>query len=35
MWLTDDERKVPVLMKSKISIGSIMATLTEMKDGGE
>lgn len=33
MWLTDDERKVPVLMKSKISIGSIMATLTEMKGG--
>ena len=28
IWLTDDARKIPVLMKSKISIGSIMATLT-------
>jgi hypothetical protein len=32
MWLTDDARKVPVLMKSKISIGSIVGTLTEMKE---
>ena len=32
MWLTDDARKVPVLMRSKISIGSIVGTLTEMKE---
>jgi len=35
MWLTDDERKIPVLMKSTISIGSIVATLTDMKMGSE
>jgi len=33
IWLTDDERKIPVLMKSKISIGSIMATLTGIQGG--
>jgi hypothetical protein len=33
MWLTDDARKIPVLMKSTISIGSIVATLTEMQAG--
>lgn len=31
LWLTDDKRKIPVLMKSTISIGSIMTTLTSMK----
>ncbi len=31
IWFTDDERKIPVLMKSVISIGSIVATLTEMQ----
>jgi hypothetical protein len=35
IWLTDDANKVPVLMKSKITIGSIMATLTEMKGGDD
>ena len=30
IWLTDDSRKIPVLMKSTISIGSIMTTLTSM-----
>jgi hypothetical protein len=35
MWLTDDHRRVPVLMKSTITIGSIVATLTEMKLGDE
>jgi hypothetical protein len=35
MWLTDDHRRVPVLMKSTITIGSIVATLTEMQLGGE
>jgi hypothetical protein len=33
MWLTDDARKIPVLMKSEISIGSIMATLVDMQEG--
>ncbi len=33
IWLTDDCRKIPVLMKSTISIGSIMTTLTDMKLG--
>jgi len=35
IWLTDDSRRVPVLMKSTITIGSIVATLTEMKLGDE
>lgn len=33
IWLTDDARKVPVLMQSKISIGSILATLVELHEG--
>jgi hypothetical protein len=35
IWLTDDSRKVPVLMKSTITIGSIVSTITEMKLGDE
>jgi hypothetical protein len=31
IWLTDDSRKVPVLMKSKLKVGSFVLTLTEMK----
>ncbi len=31
IWFTDDTRKIPVLMKSIISIGSIVATLTKME----
>jgi hypothetical protein len=27
IWLTDDERRIPVLMKSKVKIGNITATL--------
>jgi hypothetical protein len=37
IWLTDDERKIPVLMKSKVAVGSISAILTDMhlvKAGG-
>lgn len=30
IWFTDDERRIPVLMKSTIAIGSIVATLTEI-----
>jgi hypothetical protein len=33
IWLTDDARKIPVLMKSMISIGSIVATLTAIQAG--
>jgi hypothetical protein len=31
IWLTDDSRKVPVLMTSKITVGSFVFTLTDMK----
>jgi hypothetical protein len=33
IWLTDDSRKIPVLMKSTIAIGSIVSTLTKMELG--
>ncbi|MBI5050867.1 MAG: DUF3108 domain-containing protein [Nitrospirae bacterium] len=29
IWLTDDEKKVPVMMRSKVKIGSITAELVE------
>lgn len=32
IWLTDDERKMPVLMKSKIVIGSVRAELVEYRN---
>jgi hypothetical protein len=35
IWLTDDERRIPVLMKSTISIGSIVSTLVELRNGEE
>ena len=35
VWLTDDSRRVPVLMKSTISIGSIVTTLTKRELGRE
>ncbi len=35
IWLTDDSRRLPVLMKSTIAIGSIVSTLTSMKLGDE
>ncbi|HEY5523690.1 MAG TPA: DUF3108 domain-containing protein [Desulfuromonadaceae bacterium] len=28
IWMTDDDRRIPVLMKSKVIVGSITATLT-------
>jgi hypothetical protein len=31
VWLTDDERHIPVLMKSKVVIGSVAAVLTELE----
>ena len=27
IWLTDDERRIPVLMKSKVKVGNITATV--------
>jgi hypothetical protein len=29
IWLTDDERRMPVLMKSKVAIGSVKVVLQE------
>jgi hypothetical protein len=31
IWFTDDTRRIPVRMQSRISIGSIMATLSEIQ----
>jgi hypothetical protein len=33
IWLTDDERRMPVLMKSKVTIGSISVVLQEYRPG--
>jgi hypothetical protein len=33
VWLTDDERRMPVLMKSKMIIGSVAAKLIEYETG--
>jgi hypothetical protein len=33
IWLTDDDRRMPVLMKSKVAIGSISAALVQVKTG--
>ena len=33
IWITDDERRMPVLMKSKVSIGSISVILQEARPG--
>ncbi len=35
IWLTDDARKIPVLMKSTISIGTIVSTLVGLQTGEE
>jgi len=34
IWVTADARRIPVLMKSKIPVGSIDAVLQEIKTGG-
>jgi hypothetical protein len=31
VWLTDDERRIPVLVRSKVPIGSISVSLTDMR----
>jgi uncharacterized protein DUF3108 len=33
IWLTDDERRMPVMMRSKVAIGSISVVLQEAKTG--
>lgn len=33
IWLTDDERRMPVMMRSKVTIGSISVLLLEAKTG--
>jgi hypothetical protein len=33
IWLTDDSRKVPVLIKSRIAVGSMVFTLKDLKPG--
>ena len=34
-WITDDSRRIPMLMKSTITIGSLVAMLSEMKLGDD
>ena len=31
VWVTDDENKMPVLIKADLAVGSLKATLTEYK----
>jgi len=31
VWLSDDERRIPVQVKSKVPIGSISVSLTDMR----
>ncbi len=33
IWITDDERRMPVLMKSKVTVGSISVVLQEYRSG--
>jgi len=35
IWLTDDEEKIPIQIKSEIVIGSIKAELTKLERGGK
>jgi hypothetical protein len=31
IWLTDDDRRIPVLVKSRVPVGSISVSLTDMR----
>jgi hypothetical protein len=31
IWISDDKRRIPVQVKSKVPIGSILVSLTEMR----
>jgi hypothetical protein len=33
LWLTDDDRKIPVRMKSTLKVGSFVFELVDMKPG--
>ncbi|NOT34232.1 MAG: DUF3108 domain-containing protein [Candidatus Eisenbacteria bacterium] len=33
IWITDDERRMPVLMRSKVTVGSISVVLVDMRTG--
>jgi hypothetical protein len=33
IWLTDDDRRMPVMMKSKVAIGSVSVILQQAKEG--
>ena len=35
LWLSDDFRKIPVLMKTSLKVGSFIFTLTDIRQGGE
>jgi hypothetical protein len=35
LWLTDDSRKIPVLVKSRLAVGSFVLTLTDIRPGAE
>ncbi|MBE9535670.1 MAG: DUF3108 domain-containing protein [Proteobacteria bacterium] len=35
IWLTDDEEKIPVLIKTEVKIGHIVAELTNLQRGGK
>jgi hypothetical protein len=32
IWVTDDERRLPIRMRTAIKVGSIEATLIDVKD---
>jgi len=34
IWITDDARRMPVLMRSKVTIGSVSVLLVEARPGG-
>jgi hypothetical protein len=33
VWLTDDDRRIPVMMQSKIKVGSVSAKLVSKREG--
>ncbi len=35
IWFTDDSRRIPVLMKSTLSVGAFMSSLTDIKPGSD
>ena len=35
VWFTDDERRIPVLMRASVPVGAIEARLTSYSPGGD